>query len=278
MSNQDRRQEAMQKLEKEVTSRERQQQRRPWLIGGGSALALLLVAGISYAGVQHFNQDDTATEAASTTAETPKVEPLALERSTALPNVVQCDYPDAGTAAKPVDKPATKDIAAKGTVNVTFETTAGTIPLELDRSVSPCTVNAISHLAEAGFYNDTVCHRLVTEGLHILQCGDPTAQGTGGPGFSFANEYPTDEAKDQQQPVNYPRGTIAMANSGADTNGSQFFLNYDDSPLPPNYTYFGKIGDEGLRTLDDVAAQGVEGGGSEGKPAKEVKIKKAIVN
>ncbi|MFC6316618.1 peptidylprolyl isomerase [Corynebacterium gerontici] len=268
----------MQKLEKEVTSRERQQKRRPWLIGGGSALALLLVAGLGYAGVQHFGEDETTTEAASTSTETPSIEPLALERSDALPDTVQCNYPDAGDAAKPVDKPATKDISTKGTVKVTLDTTAGKIPLELDRSVSPCTVNAITHLAKSGFYNDTVCHRLVTQGLHILQCGDPTGQGTGGPGFSFANEYPTDEAKDQQQPVNYPRGTIAMANSGADTNGSQFFLNYGDSPLPPSYTYFGKIGDEGLKTLDNVAAQGVEGGGSEGAPATEVKINKASVN
>ena len=79
------------------------------------------------------------------------------------------------------------------------------------------------------------------------------------------------------QPVNYPRGSIAMANSGAGTNGSQFFLNWGESPLPPKYTYFGKVSDKGLAVLDKIAKNGVEGGQGDGKPAKEVKIETATV-
>ena len=81
----------------------------------------------------------------------------------------------------------------------------------------------------------------------------------------------------QQEPKRYERGTIAMANAGADTNGSQFFLNYGDSVLPPMYTYFGKIDDEGLKTLDKIAEKGVEDGGQDGAPAEEVKIDKVTV-
>ena len=151
--------------------------------------------------------------------------------------------------------------------------------MEMDRAKAPCATNAISELAKSGYYDDTACHRMTSGALNVLQCGDPTGSGSGGPGFSFADEYPTDEVdeKDAQNPVIYPRGSVAMANSGPDTNGSQFFLNYDDSELAPSYTYFATISDEGMKTMDKIAKAGVEGGQPDGKPAEEVKIKKATV-
>ena len=106
------------------------------------------------------------------------------------------------------------------------------------------------------------CHRLTTSPtLSVLQCGDPTGTGTGGPGYEFANEYPTDQYPvgdpERRQPVIYPRGTLAMANAGQPgTNGSQFFLVYKDSQLPPQYTAFGTIDETGLATLDKIAAAG----------------------
>ena len=225
-------------------------------------------------------------------------------RDRALPATVNCTYNEDGDGG--AGMPPTDNVSAEGTVTVELETNQGAIGMELDRAASPCTVNAIEYLAQEGFYNDTVCHRLTTgDGLKVLQCGDPDGTGAGGPGFQFANELPTDQALDtvdlseagvpegaseeelrqtkammlQQtgQPQRYDRGTIAMANAGLDTNGSQFFLNYGDSVLPPLYTYFGHIDDEGLSTLDKIAEAGVEGGEQDGAPAEEVRIKKASV-
>ena len=110
----------------------------------------------------------------------------------------------------------------------------------------------------------------------MLQCGDPSGTGTGGPGYRFANEYPTNQYRIADpalhKPVMYPRGTLAMANAGPGTNGSQFFLVYADSMLPPTYTAFGTIDATGLTTLDKIAAAGVEGAGDDGKPAMTVTI------
>jgi peptidyl-prolyl cis-trans isomerase B (cyclophilin B) len=116
-----------------------------------------------------------------------------------------------------------------------------------------------------------------------LQCGDPTGVGTGGPGYQFASEYPFDQYPPNdpklQQPVLYPRGTLAMANSGApNSNGSQFFLLYKDSPLPPTYTVFGTINADGLRILDGIAGGGVAGGGDDGKPAIAVTIQSLVLD
>jgi peptidyl-prolyl cis-trans isomerase B (cyclophilin B) len=116
-----------------------------------------------------------------------------------------------------------------------------------------------------------------------LQCGDPKNDGTGGPGYQFANEYPFDQYPPNdprlQQPVLYPRGTLAMANSGASSsNGSQFFMVYRDSALPPTYTVFGKVQDDGLTTLDKIARAGVAGGGAEGQPALETIIKSVLLD
>lgn len=204
---------------------------------------------------------------------------MAISRTTPLGDTVSCTYEDSGEASREVSTPATENIATTGTVTVNLSTNQGEIGMELDRSVAPCTVNAIEHFANEGYYDDVVCHRLTTSGIYVLQCGDPSGSGAGGPGFQFANEYPTDEAAeaDLNTPVIYERGTIAMANAGPDTNGSQFFLNYEDSPLPPVYTYFGQITDEGLATLDAIAEKGVEGGAADGAPAEEVVIETAAV-
>ncbi|ADK28961.1 peptidylprolyl isomerase [Corynebacterium pseudotuberculosis] len=280
-NNKQRREESMRALEKEIKSRDRSEKAKPLGVVATAAVAVLaIVGGIYWANSSGSNDEQVSADASSTattTAEKPDYKPLSLTREKALPDSVSCDYKDSGKASKEVSKPKTSNVSAKGTVKVDLKTNKGDIDLELDRTVSPCTVNAIEHLASEGYYNNTVCHRLTTNGIFVLQCGDPSGAGSGGPGFQFANEYPTDEMKDATAPVVYGRGTIAMANAGNDTNGSQFFLNYKDSLLPPNYTYFGKISDSGLKVLDSIAEAGVKGGAADGAPAEEVKIEKATV-
>lgn len=154
---------------------------------------------------------------------------------------------------------------------ITFSTNCGDINVS-PLATTPKTGGVISFLAQSKFYDLTPCHRLTTQGIYVLQCGDPTGAGAGGPGFKFADEnLPKAGASGT---YTYKRGDVAMANSGPNTNGSQFFLVYKDSTLAPSYTLWGKI-TSGLDRLDAIAGAGVEGGASDGKPAQPVVIIKA---
>lgn len=231
--------------------------------------------------------DDTAEASADATPtqESPDAGVMPAGRAEALPAAVDCTYiPDGQTPAKPATVPTATAVSTEGTVGVDLATNEGPIGLTLDRAKAPCTVNSFASLAEQGYFDDTPCHRLSTTGLKILQCGDPSGSGMGGPGYGFVNEFPTDQYDPEDptvgQPVTYPRGTIAMANTGEPgSNGSQFFLVYDDSPLPPMYTVFGTISDEGLATIEKIAAAGddasMAAGG--GKPNTPVQIQTATV-
>lgn len=309
LDNEQRGKQALRDLDKELKSRDRREKSRPWTIAAASVAVLALVGGGIYFFANQGTGEDVAsdqaqTDAESTTPEPIQAEPLALTRTTPLPATVSCSYEEQeGQKDHFMGLPPAENVSTEGTVTVNLDTSAGPIGMELDRSVSPCTVNAIEYLAGQGYFDGTVCHRLTTGNqLKVLQCGDPTGTGAGGPGFQFANEYPTDETEQnldtsqipedlppeqadqfkqmllqQQPPVNYQRGTIAMANAGVGTNGSQFFLNYGDSTLPPAYTYFGRIDDAGLATLDAIAEKGVEGDQEDGAPAEEVRINSASV-
>jgi peptidyl-prolyl cis-trans isomerase B (cyclophilin B) len=166
-------------------------------------------------------------------------------------------------AARPVSLPRDpRHTPNRGTVPVTLFTNVGLIPLTLDRALAPCTVQSFLHLTRRGFYNRTICHRLTTyPTLKVLQCGDPSGTGEGGPGYRYKDELPTNLPPAPTDPTGerkvYARGVLAMANAGPDTNGSQFFLVFADSALRPNYTIFGSVRPLGLRTLDRVAAGGV---------------------
>jgi peptidyl-prolyl cis-trans isomerase B (cyclophilin B) len=196
------------------------------------------------------------------------------------PNVgANCAYPSTTEpASKPNKAPRTGRVPTDPTeVSASMSTTAGDIGIQLDNGKAPCTVNSFASLAQQGYFDDTTCHRLTTTPqLGVLQCGDPSGTGAGGPGYRFANEYPTNQYRladpALKTPVTYPRGTLVMANKGSGTNGSQFFLVYADSMLPPTFTAFGTIDATGLATLDKVAAAGVAGAGQDGKPAMDVTI------
>lgn len=168
-------------------------------------------------------------------------------------------------AVRPVSLPADpRHTPDHGRALVTFITNRGVIPMLLNRAEAPCTVQSFLHLLKSRFYDNTVCHRLTTyPTLSVLQCGDPSGTGEGGPGYQFKDELPTDLPTWPGDPAGspgrvYARGTLAMANAGPDTNGSQFFLTYKDSKLRPDYTVFGQILPLGLRTLDRIAAGGVD--------------------
>lgn len=153
-----------------------------------------------------------------------------------------------------------------------FETNCGNIVVTTVGAKAPVTITQLATLARGGYFDKSLCHRLTTQGLYVLQCGDPTATGTGGPNFTY---------QDENLPVNglnnYPAGTVAMANSGKDTNGSQFFLVFANTTLGPNYTIWGTI-TQGLDIVKAIAKAGVKGGGPDGSPNQPVSIIRVIVS
>jgi peptidyl-prolyl cis-trans isomerase B (cyclophilin B) len=154
---------------------------------------------------------------------------------------------------------------------VTFDTNCGAIVIETQANDAPETVGSIAFLAEQGFYDGTSCHRLTTEGLFILQCGDPQGDGRGNPGYTVPDEnLPPETAQ------NYPAGTVAMANAGPGTSGSQFFIAYQDTTLPPAYSVWGTVV-EGLDIVTTLAARGTRDGSPDGPPLQQIVIESASV-
>ena len=140
---------------------------------------------------------------------------------------------DAARAAQPFD--------------VRFITTQGTITVRMLTAKAPCTTFSFRFLASGGYFSKTHCHRLTVQRIYVLQCGDPTGTGSGAPGYSFNDE--------NLAGATYPAGTVAMANAGPDTNGSQFFFTWKDTTLAPNYTPFGTV-ISGMDVLQKIAAAG----------------------
>ncbi len=195
--------------------------------------------------------------------------PGAAPQSSGQPSASQtqasgaCTYAPDGSAAKDVTPPPA-DPTATGEAPVTVRTSAGDLAITLDGKSAPCTVNSFLSLAAQGFYDGTKCHRLTTQGIFVLQCGDPTGTGAGGPGYAFPDELKGTET--------YPAGTLAMANAGPNTNGSQFFIVYADTPLPAKYTVFGHLDEASTKIVADIASAGTEDGGPDGAPKKPVTI------
>ncbi len=244
----------------------RRRQRRNALLAGIAALAVVgaVVAIALVVGLGGDSKKPSATPTATaTTAGSTKYGNLG--------GVGTCSYTKQGTAARKVDGiPPTSKVRTTGTQQVTFETTQGTIKADLYTSKAPCTVNSLKFLADQGFYDNTPCPRVVTSGLFVLQCGDPTGSTSGGPGYVYPDE--------NLEGATYPAGTLAMANGGPGTNGSQFFLVYKDTQLDPAYTPFGKI-TSGLDVIEKVAAKGDDGSNPAGggKPKLAISLKKVTV-
>ncbi|GAB6987192.1 peptidylprolyl isomerase [Nocardioides pyridinolyticus] len=189
---------------------------------------------------------------------------------------VSCEYPQSEQpAAEEGVEPPSAAATETGSVPVTAATSAGDFALTLDADAAPCTVNSFLSLAEQGYFDGTTCHRLTTaedNGIAVLQCGDPSASGSGGPGYSFDDELTGQET--------YPAGTLAMANAGPDTNGSQFFFVYGDTPLPPDYTVFGSFDEATVELIQGVAEQGSDRSypDGSGRPVEAVDIESVTVD
>ena len=269
--------------------RERQRKNRK---RAGIGLAVLCVLGL-IAGVTTIvvSGGGTATAAKKPAAKvSATASPTASATASASPAAVtepatHCSYPSAsaGTVVKSSLPTASPDY--KATYTASIKTNLGPITIDLANSKATCTVNSFVHLASDNFWNNTQCHRLsTTDGLYMLQCGDPTAKasqtlscssatlGTGGPGYEFASEnLPTAGSSGS---VTYKAGTVAMANSGGATNGSQFFLVFKNTTLGPDYTPFGTI-TSGLDILQNVAKAGTSctfAGAGGGVPKDKVDI------
>jgi peptidyl-prolyl cis-trans isomerase B (cyclophilin B) len=212
-----------------------------------SVLGVILIGSLAlYTTGVVLGDDDSKTNASA------EVTPSASASSKA-PD--PCDKPAEGKVKTQTWKkePAmTIDKSAK--YSMKLETTCGDIDIALKADAAPHTVNSFDFLAGKGYFDHTKCHRLTTEGIFVLQCGDPTAQGNGGPGYNIPDENLKDKSlKDNM----YPAGTVAMANTGQpDSGGSQFFLVYQNSPLPPSYTPFGTVSEEGMTVLKKIASAG----------------------
>ena len=251
-----------------------QRVRRRWAIG---TLAVLVAAGVGTL-LLVFLPGGSAKKTSASASKSPSATPSA---TTVAEPAHHCSYASATPVAKKVSfPPATPDYT--NSYQATLNTNQGKITFNLLNSKATCTVNSFVHLAEAGYFNNTQCHRLLTSGIYVLQCGDPYATGatklncsatskigTGTPGYDFASENLTG--------AKYPAGTVAMANEGsATTNGSQFFIVFKDSTsgLTASYTPFATVS-SGLGIVQNVAKDGyscqyAQAGG--GAPKKKVII------
>jgi len=248
---------------------ERQQQRRSQRaasarrrtqIATSVVVAILVVVGFTYLAKQGGSSSDAAPGSSAGASET---------TPSAGTGRVGCLYKKADPQTHYVGLPPASAPLVPETSTATLTLDTGVVQIKLLDSKAPCTVNSFGFLAQAKFFNGTTCHRLTkSPTLSVLQCGDPSASGSGGPGYQFADENLTG--------ATYPAGTVAMANAGPDTNGSQFFLVYANSQLAPSYTPFGTI-TSGLNVLQAIANTGIKGGGTDGAPAKPVTLKTVVV-
>ncbi|OEU96694.1 peptidylprolyl isomerase [Streptomyces oceani] len=233
------------------------------LIAAGMALAL--AAGGAYAATGGLNGDEESKENAADKPNKPSKAPD------------PCDDPAKGKPnGKQWEKEPKLAIDESASYEMTLQTTCGDIPIEMDAEKAPHTVNSFRFLADEKFFDHTPCHRLTTDKqLGVLQCGDPTGRGMGGPGYTIPDENLDDP---RLKGGVYPAGTVAMANTGKkDSGGSQFFLVHKKSKLPPKYTPFGTVSESGMKVLQKIVKAGTANGAPDGPPNATVMIDKARV-
>jgi len=268
---------ARERYERQIQRRAARSRRaRQWTVVSAAGIAVIVLAVIGYfvfaptGGTPAAAPPHSATPSAKPGSQAPgaTVEPAA--------SVSHCGYIAAPPAAREVGTPpATPDVTAE--YEATIRTNHGNIVIKLADGKAMCTVNSFVYLAGKDYFSDTKCHRLTTSGIYVLQCGDPSGTGSGGPGYRFANEVVGDSATAS---ADFPAGTVAMAHSSqASSNGSQFFLVYKTTTLPRDYTPFGTI-TSGLGVIQRVAKAGVAsaaGGPGDGPPKESVIIESVSI-
>jgi peptidyl-prolyl cis-trans isomerase B (cyclophilin B) len=232
------------------------------------AVVCCVVVGLGVGGYFLFagTGGSKAAAASATSSATPSASASA---STQAEPATTCSYQASGTAARNVGLPPTKP-DYKAAYQATIHTNRGNVVIDLLNSKATCTVNSFVYLAAKKYFNGTHCHRLTTIDPFVLQCGDPTGTGSGGPGYKFANE--------NLAGAKYTQGTVAMANSGPNTNGSQFFIVYKNSKLAASYTPFGEVV-KGLGIIQNVAKAGSNNANAagDGHPKEKVVIESVTI-
>jgi cyclophilin family peptidyl-prolyl cis-trans isomerase len=249
-TNKQRRQAAQRHLQRQLERRSeqvRKRRRNLGLIATAVAVALVVGAAILLTGVLG-GDDDTSADPTPSGSAAATTNADGTETCTYLPD--DSGNPNLKDVGTPPDAKATP---TEGTSTLLMKTGQGDLTLTLDRASAPCAAASFTYLAEKKFFDGSPCHREVNQPTFgVLQCGDPTGTGQGGPTYKFAQEVTPE--------TTYPRGTIAMANSGApETTGSQFFLCFVDTQLSPDYTAVGTVDEAGLAVLDKIAAAGNDG-------------------
>jgi peptidyl-prolyl cis-trans isomerase B (cyclophilin B) len=230
------------------------------------AVICCVVVGLGVGGYFLFAGPGSSKAAAvsATSSATPSATASA---STQAEPATTCSYQASGTAARNVGLPPAKP-DDKASYQATIHTNRGDMVIDLLNSKATCTVNSFVYLAAKKYFNNTHCHRLSTVDPFVLQCGDPTGTGKGGPGYTFADE--------NLAGAKYTPGTVAMANGGPNTNGSQFFIVYKNSPLPASYTPFGEVV-KGLGIVQNVAKAGADNAAGDGHPKEKVVIESVTI-
>jgi peptidyl-prolyl cis-trans isomerase B (cyclophilin B) len=236
------------------------------------AVVCVVVVGLGLGGYFAFSGSGGSKAAAvsATSSATASASSSASASAQAEP-AATCRYQAGGTAARKVGLPPSKP-DGKAAYQATIRTNRGDVVINLLNSKATCTVNSFVYLAAKNYFNNTHCHRLTTSGgLFVLQCGDPTGTGSGGPGYTFANE--------NLAGARYTAGTVAMAHTSApNSNGSQFFIVYKNSQLAPSYTPFGQVV-KGLGIIQNVARAGSDNanGAGDGHPKEKVVIESVTI-
>lgn len=234
-------------------------------------VAALVIAGGGWAVFSLIGGNEDSATANQSNDIDQAVTDLAEEVQAGAPIVDLCTEP-VPVRADDVSFDAAPDPGSATAGALTLATNCGDIVIDLLADDAPSTVASIAFLADTGFYNATACHRLTTAGIFVVQCGDPAGNGTGGPGYQIPDENLPAEGE-----ANYPAGTVAMANAGPGTSGSQFFLVYEDTTLPSGYTIWGQI-TQGLDVIQAIAQAGTADGGGDGLPAQPLVIESATVS